>query len=194
AVAQCPPGNVTFSNQAQVDNFLTAYPNCTQINGSVFIDPSSTGPISNLNGLQNIETITGSVIVTENSSTISNLNGLNSLKHIGGDLFISDTWITNISGLSDLEYVGGNVEIISNHIGDFSPLNNLTYLGGDFKLSNDAMYCAALGLNLQLTHNSRRRVFQCELQYRRLFTAGPVAVGGWRFDACQSECNGSCRT
>lgn len=152
AVAQCPPGNVTFSNQAQVDNFLTAYPNCTQINGSVFIDPSSTGPISNLNALQNIETITGSVMVTEHSVTISNLNGLNNLKHIGGNLFIHDTWINDISGLSSLEYVGGNFQITSNHIGDFSPLNNITYVGGDFLLGNDASSCAASGLNLQLTH------------------------------------------
>lgn len=139
-------------NQGQVDYFLTAYPNCTQISGSLFILPSASGPISNLNGLQNIETVTGSVMVGEHSVNISNLNGLNNLKHIGGNLFISDTWINDISALSSLEYVGGNFEVVYNHIDDFSPLNNLTYVGGDFKLSNDQLSCAASGLNLQLTH------------------------------------------
>jgi uncharacterized repeat protein (TIGR01451 family) len=145
-------GNLTFSNQAQVDYFLTANPTVTQINGFVSLEPYASGPISNLNGLQNITKITGSLRVSQSTVNIGNLNGLNNLTYIGGDLYINDTWISNISGLQNLAHVGGSIEIVSNHISTFSPLNNITHIGGSLTLSNDSNYSNNTGLLLQVTN------------------------------------------
>jgi len=150
--AQCPSGNITFQNQSQVDYFLTAYPNCTQINGSVTLDPANGNAITNLNGLQNITRINGSFNITLSNSLVRGLNGLNNLNYIGGNIYIADTWLTDISPLQNLTYVGGNVEITSNKINNFSALNNLTYIGGSLKLSNDMGHCNSSGLMLQVTN------------------------------------------
>lgn len=148
--AQCPSGNLTFYNQGQVDAFIVTYPNCTQINGSVLLDPLNGNAITNLNGLRNITRILGSFKVSEHNPLVSNLNGLNNLNYIGGSIYIADTWMTDISGLQNLTYVGGSVEISSNHINDFSALNNIAYLGGGLILSNDSDYCYKSGLMLKL--------------------------------------------
>lgn len=148
---QCP-SNVTFQNQAQVDAFITMYPNCTAISGNVTIDPSASGPIYNLNGLQNITSIGGSLRITQHSVNIGNLNGLENLTYIGRDIYINDTWISNIFGLQNLAYVGGNIEIVGNHISSFSPLNNITHIGGSLKLSNDDNYASSSGLMLQVSN------------------------------------------
>lgn len=70
--AQCPSGSVTFNNQEQVDAFIASYPTCTVINGNVIIDNTASDPIGNFNSLQNITTITGSVIFNA-SANIPNL-------------------------------------------------------------------------------------------------------------------------
>ena len=44
----CLPERITFTIQAQIDNFQTNYPNCTEIEGVVTI---SGNDITNLNGL-----------------------------------------------------------------------------------------------------------------------------------------------
>ena len=171
-------GNLNFYNQASVDGFLTMYPNCTEINGSVTLLPQNGNPVLNLNGLQNITKITGSLSVDQHNSLVSTLNGLNNLNHIGGDIYISDTWMSNISGLQNVTYVGGSVEITSNHISDFSPLNNITYIGGNLTLSNDNTISSTLAL--QVTHIAGN------LTYRLGQTVNPnlnplsslVSVGG----------------
>lgn len=145
-------GNLTFSNQSQVDNFLIAHPTVTQINGFVSLEPYASGPISNLNGLQNITKITGSLRVIQHAVNIGNLNGLNNLNYIGGDLYINDTSISNISALQNLTYVGGSVEIVGNMLSTFSPLNNITYIGNSLTLSNDDGYCNTSGLMMQVTN------------------------------------------
>lgn len=150
ASAQCPSGNLTFYNQAQVDYFLIAYPNCTQINGSVLLDPSNGNAITNLDGLKNITRILGSFSITQSNSLVRNLRGLNNLNYIGGNIYIYDTWLTDISPLQNLTYVGGSVEIVSNSINSFSALNNITYIGGSLSISNDRDYCYNSGLMLKV--------------------------------------------
>ncbi|MEW5675852.1 T9SS type A sorting domain-containing protein [Flavobacterium enshiense] len=152
AFGQCPSGSVTFYNQGQIDYFLTAYPNCTEINGSVVLDPANGSAITNLNGLRNITRINGSFRITQHNSLVGNLNGLENLTYIGGSIYINDTWISNISGIRNLTHVGGSLEIASNHISDFSPLNNITYIGGSLTLSNDTDTSNYSGLALRVTN------------------------------------------
>lgn len=146
--AQCPNG-ITFQNQGQVDYFATKYPNCTTINGDLILDPSASGPISNLKALSKITKITGSLIVTQHNVTMGSFSGLENLTYIGGRIYINDTWISDITPLKNLTYVGGDIDISSNSIRDFSPLNNITYMGGSLLLSNDSNYCTT-GLKLKI--------------------------------------------
>ena len=44
----CLPEGITFTTQAQIDNFQTNFPNCTEIEGDVIIEGND---ITNLNGL-----------------------------------------------------------------------------------------------------------------------------------------------
>lgn len=148
--AQCPSGNITFYSQAQIDDFVITYPNCTQINGSVLLEPSNGNAITNLNGLKNITRILGSFSISQSNSLVRSLSGLNNLNYIGGNIYIYDTWLTDISPLQNLTYVGGSVEIVSNTINSFSALNNITYIGGSLNLSNDKGYCYNSGLMLKV--------------------------------------------
>ncbi|MCD4746108.1 MAG: hypothetical protein K8R58_07400, partial [Bacteroidales bacterium] len=63
----CLPEGIEFTTQAEIDNFQTNYPNCTEIEGDVTI----------------------------NGINITNLNGLNVLTAFGGDLSIGDYYSIN---------------------------------------------------------------------------------------------------
>jgi S-formylglutathione hydrolase FrmB len=52
----CLPQGITFTNQAQIDNFQTNYPGCTEIEGDVTI---AGDDITNLNGLSVLTSIGG---------------------------------------------------------------------------------------------------------------------------------------
>ena len=80
----CSEENITLSEQSDVDNFQSTYGNCDRVTGDLSID--STG-ISNLSGLANIESITGSFYIWYNNNLV-NLDGLSNLKTIGTDLQI----------------------------------------------------------------------------------------------------------
>ena len=93
----CLPEGITFTNQAQIDNFQINHPNCNIILGNVTI---SGNDITNLNGLSVLNSIGGNLFIESNPS-LTGLSGLNSLVSIGGDLIIDDnSVIANLSGLN----------------------------------------------------------------------------------------------
>jgi len=98
----CLTNGITFTTQAQIDNFQTNYPNCTQIEGNTKIQ----------------------------GSDITNLNGLSVLTSIGGDLSIIFLDISSLTGLDNLTSVGGNLDIVGNDVlTNLTGLNNLTFIG-----------------------------------------------------------------
>ena len=82
--SSCLPEGITFTTQEQIDNFQTNYPGCNEIEGNVTINGID---ISNLNGLNVVTSIGGSLLIFGNDILI-NLSGLNSLNIIGGGLRI----------------------------------------------------------------------------------------------------------
>jgi len=64
-LGQCPTGGVFFSSQAEIDNFLVDYPNCTEIEGNLNIDEFFQTPISDLSPLQNLTVIGGELLIHE---------------------------------------------------------------------------------------------------------------------------------
>ncbi len=137
ALSCLPYGNYIFNNQTDVDNFQKNYPNCTELKGDVFIG----GDLTNLNGLNNIASVSGNLEINY-SSTLTNLNGLGNLTFVGGDLTIrggKTIWggciypaLTSLAGLEKLTSIGGGFSLSCLKINDFSGLGNLKSIGGDF--------------------------------------------------------------
>ncbi|MEE9349186.1 MAG: hypothetical protein V3U80_04000, partial [Flavobacteriaceae bacterium] len=148
--SQCPSGSVTFNNQAQIDNFLVQYPNCTEIAGSVIIDGNASSHVTSLVPLQNIETIQGNFQIIYDL-WLQSLVGLENLTEIGGDLVLSETSILSIAPLSNLNTIGGSINLTKARFVDLTPLNNITSLGNNFSYSMAHFFNGSIDLNFNLT-------------------------------------------
>ena len=95
--------------------------NLNIINGDFNITSGDT------QGMSNLATIGGNLIVNGETSSI---NGLTGLSTINGNLSISETSMTSINGVKQLQKVGGDIEISDNNeledISGFSGLTNCT--------------------------------------------------------------------
>jgi len=127
----CLPNGITFNTQAEIDNFQTNYPDCTEIGGDVKI---SGGNITNLDGLSVLTSISGNLTIGGNYDLLS-LTGLGNLTTVGGDL---STCVLNFTG----EYYIGNPSII-----DFTGLENLTFIGGSFTVRANNSLTSLTGLD-----------------------------------------------
>ncbi len=143
----CLPAGITFSTQAEIDNFPINYPGCTVIEGYVDINGDGitnldslsritaidgnlwiyrSPALTSLQGLSNLVIVRGSVDINSNGS-LENLTGLDNLQTIGGDLYISeDSALMNVDGLNSLTTIGLDA--------DFVELDNLLNLDGMNKL------------------------------------------------------------
>jgi hypothetical protein len=132
-----PFGNYYFLSQNEIDNFQVNYPNCSQIQGSITINGSD---IANLNGLNNISSIGGGILIGTNLD-LNCLTGLDSVTSIGGSLLIVYTYLDNLTGLEGLTTVGGRLEIEYNsELTDLNGLENLTSISGYCAIwENDAL-------------------------------------------------------
>lgn len=125
--AQCPTGELSFSAQAQIDNFIIQYPDCTLIDGDIIITGNS---IVNLNGLQNLVSVTGALEI-RNNPALTNLSGLQNLQSVGTDLIIrSNATLQSISQLSGITTVGGEFTVRTcNALTSLNGMQNLTSVG-----------------------------------------------------------------
>ncbi len=134
----CLPEGITFTTQAQIDNFQTNYPGCTEIEGDVGI----WGDISNLNGLSALTHIAGRLdIEVFPGDPLTSLNGLNNLTSIGGTLhFFIYVGLTSFSGLEGLNSIGGDFTVTVNDVlTSFSGLDNLTSIGGKLRIGPEIL-------------------------------------------------------
>ena len=97
----CLPGGITFTSQAEIDNFKNNYPGCKVV-AQVTINGTS---IYNLDGLDEITTISSGFEISNNNS-LTNLNGLKSLDSVGHQFVIfQNNNLSDISGLHKLRSV-----------------------------------------------------------------------------------------
>ncbi len=107
AIASCLPEGIVFTTQTQIDSFQINYPGCTEIEGDVGIGLPLGTDITNLYGLNVLNTIEGDLIILCNSS-ITDLTGLDNLTSIGGNLtIIYNNALTSLRGLENLTSIGG---------------------------------------------------------------------------------------
>ncbi len=117
----CLSGNSVFNSQTEVDLFATNFPNCTEINGNVFIQ----GNVSNLNAFNNIVKINGNLTII--STSLSQGNIFPNLQEVVKSLFISNAFITNLNGFNSLTTVNNKIEIYGNNgIMSINSFNALT--------------------------------------------------------------------
>lgn len=134
----CLPAGIEFSNQAQIDSFQINHPYCTEIAGNVSIYGNE---ISNLNGLNSLTSIGGSLHIGNtliNTDSITSLSGLENLSSIGGWLFIENMdGLVNLNGLEGLNSIGITLYLESNeNLGSLSGLENLSHIGGELYIGN----------------------------------------------------------
>jgi hypothetical protein len=161
----CLPEGIDFNTQGEIDNFQANYPGCTEIEGDVTISDYSTGSITNLNGLNVLTTIGGSLWIEDNGA-LTSLTGLEGLTSIGGsfEIFYNSSlatltglvglssvgntfWIigndalTSLEGLEGLTSTEHNLEIMDNDaLKNLTGLEGLTFIDGSFSiLDNDSM-------------------------------------------------------
>lgn len=157
----CLPYGITFHTQESVDNFQVNYPNCTEIEGDIWIEGED---ITNLQGLNVITKVHGSFYIRWDS-TLTSLEGLENLSFIGGRLDISGTVLNNLEGLNNLTYIGEYLNIgYADSITSLSGIENLEYVGGSILFA----YCSSLttlsGLpNLDTIHGSVQLLNMYEL-------------------------------
>lgn len=122
-----PYGNYYLYHQYQIDSFSTYYPDCVTLNGLVNITGND---ITNLNGLNQITSINGSLAIAETS--ISSLEGIEALDSISRNFYIEfNNNLMSVEGLDNLKFVGRDLNIIQNHqLENFEGFNSLTRVGG----------------------------------------------------------------
>ena len=146
---ECPSGDVTLSTQADVDQFLIDYPTCAVIGGILTIDDNGTDPITNLGGLQNIETVYGLAI---KNTTLSDFSGLATLETISGDLEIDNTTLNDLSFLNDFTTIGGGIKILNNTmLSDMEGLSGIEEINGPIEIINNDALVTLSGLENVVT-------------------------------------------
>lgn len=167
----CLPEGITFTTQAQIDNFQTNYPNCTEIEGSVEIGTFFGEGISNLNGLNVLTSIGGYLEIARNEALIS-LTGLGNITSIGGDLrLIDNDVLESLTGLENLIYISGDLKIEHNDImSSLSGLDNLTSIGGYIEICRNATLISLTGIDnieagsiTDLTIGNNSSLMDCEI-------------------------------
>jgi len=146
AISQsCLPQDFKFTTQAQIDNFQTNYPNCTEIDGNLIIRGDNITNLDSLNVLTSIEgdlDIGGCFQFLSGNPSLTSLSGLANLKNVGGSLLICQNHILNsLDGLDNITQVEGRLYIYHNsNLINISALGNLTDLGGSLMVeSNQAL-------------------------------------------------------
>ena len=142
---ECPTGDVYLRVRSQVDAFKQAFPNCTEINGTLKMVPTSApyhqAPAT-LDSLINITKINGSLDFYHVSGPNDyfwhgNTEGLANVNYVGGDISIRNIatipLITKVQGNVSYQYGSFNLDTVPGNLyitgGGSAP--NLKYIGGD---------------------------------------------------------------
>ena len=140
----CLPDGITFNTQSQIDNFQVNYPNCTEIQGHVFITGDD---ITNLNGLSVLTAMDSSFVIYDNTS-LTHLTGLEGVTYIGNMIVENNDLLVDFSGLENLAAIGERLIIWSNpSLSSVAGFSNLTSIGGLLSIENNNNLTSLTGLD-----------------------------------------------
>ncbi len=140
----CLPDGIEFTTQAEIDNFQTNHPGCTEIEGDVIIHGYD---ITNFNGLNVLTSFWGSLTIY-GTANITNLTGLENVTSIAGLFIWTSDGLNSLTGLENVTSIAGDIEIISNNsLTDLTGMDNLTSLGGSLEIHHNDSITNLSGLN-----------------------------------------------
>jgi len=139
--SQCPTMALTITTQSEIDNFSINYPNCMNLDQTLFIDGND---VTNLNGLSTLQEI--DYFVVKNSNIID-LSGLENLVSVTGNFTIEfNDNLTSLSGLENIEELG-SLRINSNeNLTTISQLSNLEAINESLSISGNPALVNLSGL------------------------------------------------
>jgi len=145
-----PFGKYYFFSQEQIDNFQANYSNCNVLEGDVWIGSEfgSNTTITNLDGLSEVTSIGGDLLISDNDSLVS-VSGLGNLTSVGGTLalgrigywltnFFGNPVLTNLTGFENVASIGGDLHILGNdEMASISGIGNVTSIGGSLWIASN---------------------------------------------------------
>lgn len=130
-----PFGNYYFTSQSDIDNFQSNYPNCTNLEGNVYINGND---ITNLEGL----------------ATITSIGEFFQIGHMLGGI----PTLTDLSGLENLESIGGPFNVINNDsLNDITALNSLTVVTSELRIEDNPNLNSLSGID-NIESNSMHKI------------------------------------
>lgn len=158
----CFPNGIGFLDQKSIDLFPVNYPDCTEIEGNLFIGNLPVCDISNLNGLNSIISIGGTLTIAF-ADSLTSLAGLENLTTVGKYFEIRENnSLTSFSGLGKLSKIGKSIYLIKNSaLTEITGLQHVTTLGesiyiydNDALTSLDGLNNIAYALDLNISNNA----------------------------------------
>jgi Secretion system C-terminal sorting domain/Receptor L domain len=110
--SQCPPGDVELFTQDDVNAFVAAYPNCTTIDGYLYITGSDVVDLSGLSNISTINGYSGFALYVDNTG-INNFNYFSNLINCP-DIYLA--YNSNLTNVNTFNLVSGptNIKIEGN--------------------------------------------------------------------------------
>jgi hypothetical protein len=144
-ISPCLPyGDYYISSQADIDNFQTIYPNCTDLNGNMTIEGNN---ITNLSGINMVNSVSNSLTI-EDCDSLINLVGLENLHSIGDEFIIKfNDALVNLTGLEGLSFIPHYFDIEYNGLTSMSGLENVNSLGGSLYIYANSALTDLMGLH-----------------------------------------------
>lgn len=133
-----------FHTQAEVDAFDSSI---TELVGSLVIETEG-GTITNLSNLSNLASVSGTLLITNNSE-LTSLQGLNSLISVGLDLeIINNDQLLDINALCNINSVGNDIKVNDNlNLLSLDGLKKTKVVKGDFDITNNEKLQSLVGLD-----------------------------------------------
>ncbi|MEM9823625.1 MAG: hypothetical protein AAF985_21245, partial [Bacteroidota bacterium] len=140
-------GPINISSQSEMD----AFPDCTTLFGSIFIDGAD---ITDLSPMSNLQMVTGSINIV--NTGITSLAGLENLTTVGKTLAIVNCdLIPNLIGLDNLTTVNESFNIVQNDLlVNFTGLSTLTGSVGTYVVFDNPMLTDFTGPSFSEIFNS----------------------------------------
>lgn len=134
--AQCPPGGYTVNSQQAADDFAIQYPDCTELNGLLFV----TNEINNLDGFINLTSIGGDLILGSTSNNFD-ISGLSNVTNVSGSLIVQGTnGLTDLDALNSLQNISGSLRLLENSLlSTIDGLANLIAVSGEVNIQGNTL-------------------------------------------------------
>lgn len=143
AQAQCPTpnqwGEIYLTTQAEVNAFAINYPNCTEIEGHLYIGDEEWENLTNITDLTPLNNLTSVEVISIHFTQVTSLSGLENITNANSIDILENPQLTSITALSNLTSLEEALTIEKNtQLTSLTGLDNLTTIGGLY-INNNAV-------------------------------------------------------